>query len=358
MRSAIFVHPNYFQKILSDEKKLEQTIRLVKEIIRNPFSEYLVYWIDDNSNSLMKEYKNLIILGSQNIQFRYLLEEFTRKIKCENFDNHNFDKFKADSNLTTEEIANFLKNFNYIKLFLANEKENSDFKIEEYHELYKKNFEDLSNFFSDLFQNLEIIRYSDPFIIKHSFNLDEIYNKRENKFKIKKGQQSAYIETLKFCNKILLDNNKNPKIEIFTSYYDKSLDVGKHVRDYFEKNKIVPKIHNDIKNKLIELIGLKNKNTDIKIFYNKGKSKNIEYRFYKRTMGLKYKSGVSLILDFAVGINFLDSDGKPHKKSEKTVELIWNINKIQSLNNIFKYIDEFSTEKDLKDAEFVEFSSV
>ena len=363
MRNAILIDPNYFENIKNNSSEIEKNLILIKDIKDKPRSDVLIYWIDDNNNSLKKSYIELI-KETLDPQFKNLLEYYYQKLNCEKIDS-DLSIFKINRNLTLNDLETFYKKHSYIKLLYTKFKKINNLKFELDYNFKSFDILTLKKLFSDLFQNLASITISDPFIINHALSLKNIYNEKLNKFNvISSSYKKNYIYTLQFLLDVIFEANKNFKdieINILTSYSSdpSSKNMSSFMRKFIENNNgKIFKIHDQIKEKLKNSLPLKDKGNDIQIKIVNTHNADQKDFFYQRTIKLKYKSNARMTIMVHKGIDFLEGKNKLTKYRIGNYEITLASDKQALTLDNYKRHDEFSTENDEKTATIYQSMSV
>ena len=384
MRNAILIDPNYFESIKNNSNEIEKNLNKIKEIIKIIDHEFLVYWIDDDQETLKKSYQELI-RKTLDPKLKILLETYYQNLTCEKISS-DLNIFKIGRSLSQDQIKIFLKDHSYIKLFITNLKkidELSNQTVKKFIDLGKINLEKLDDVLADLFRNLSSITFSDPFIIIHTFNFknrikynekkltheiieNPIYDQNLKKFKeIQRNVQrnkNAYIYTLQHLLGLVFKNNTNLgniNIKILTSYHDFSDSMIKYMEDFVSSNNgKIFKIHDEIKDKLLNLLHIEDKQINIIIAIVANLNNDKKYQFYKRTIKLEYKSGKKMTVVVENGINFLEAQNK--LKSTKIGSYSFKLldpEEAQKYDN-YKFHAEFSSENDEKSAQYIQSKAV
>jgi hypothetical protein len=363
MRNAILIDPNYFENIKNNSVEIEKNLTLIKGIKDSHRSDILIYWIDDNINSLKKSYIELI-KNTLDPQFKNLIEYYYQKINCEQIDS-DLSIFKINNNFTLNDYELFNKKHPYIKLFYTKFKKVNNLKYDIDYNLKSFNIVTLKKLFSDLFQNVASITFSDPFILKHVLFLKNIYNEKLNKFNpIQSSNKKNYIFTLQFLLDAIFESNKNFKdieINILTSYY--SDPTSKHMNNYMENyiknnNGQICKVHDEIKEKLKNSLVSKESGIDLKIKIVDSHNDDKKDRFYQRTIKLKYKSSARMTIMVHKGIDFLEGKNKLTEYQIGNYEIELASNKQAVTYDNYKRHREFSTENDEMTAKRIQSMSV
>ncbi|MDC0628165.1 hypothetical protein OAP04_01150 [Pelagibacteraceae bacterium] len=385
MRNAILIDPNYFESIKDDSTEIDKNLNKIKEILQIDKHEFLIYWIDDNQETLKKSYQELI-KKTLDPKLKILIEFYYQNLTCEKI-NSDLGVFKIGKNLRQDQLKIFLRDHSYIKLFLTNIKkiDTLDTKdIQQFIDLGKINLEKLNNVLAGLFRNLSSITFSDPFIIVHTFNFmaklyynkkkftqeiqeNPIYDQNLKQFKeIKRSEahnKDDYINTLQHLLSIIFKNNtnfENIKIKFLTSYHDKSRAMKKYIKDFEENNNAkISNIHNEVKDKLLKLLGVKDNQANIVVKIVAQLNNDKKYEFYKRTIKLEYKSGKRMTVMVENGLNFLQGE----RKKLKTTKIgnysfkLLDPDEAQKYDN-YQFHDEFISENEEKSAQYIQSKAV